>query len=383
MLPVSEIQRGEYIDLPRLRRTIDEGPYDAVIVVSPENVPYYSGFYNFDLRGIPERLHYVVWPRGGEPAFVVTDKRRQFLAPGETFIADVRGYQGEQPADSAAVVAQVLQDRGITSGTVGYEGRSLPAAQLDELRRRLPAIEFVDAFAFLERPRLLKTPAEIARIEELTRWTTEAIDTAFAAARPGDTEREVVARMQYELLSRGADMIAFPAFGAGNRTGYFHPLAGDRPIERGMLMKTDFGGYKDGYFSDVARTVSMGRATQLQRDTYARLQAIKHGTVDFIKPGVLASEVANHTRDLYRRHGLDFKWAIIGHGIGLGVHESPQIYPWVDEPIRAGMAMMIELGYTDYPNDSYHIEDLIVVTESGAEYRSDFSRHEQLWEIGV
>jgi Xaa-Pro aminopeptidase len=383
MLSADQIERGKYIDLERLKRTIDEGPYDAVIVVSPENVPYYSGFYNFDLRGIPERVHYVVWPRGGEPAFVVTSKRKQFLNPGETFITDVRAYEGELPADSIAVVAEVLRERGVERGTVGYEGRAFPAGHMAELRQRLPKVEFVDAFGFLESPRLIKTPAEIALIEELTAWTTDAIDAAFAEARPGDTERAVVARMQYELLKNGADMIAFPAFGAGERTGYFHPLGGARVVERGELMKTDFGGYRDGYYSDVARTVCMGPASDQQKDTYVRLQEIKHRTVDFIKPGVLASEVANYTREQYRELGLEFKWAIIGHSIGLGIHESPQIYPWVHEPILPGMAMMIELGYNDYPRDSYHIEDLIVVTERGAEYRSDFSRHETLWEVGV
>ena len=97
---------------------------------------------------------------------------------------------------------------------------------------------------------------------------------------------------------------------------------------------------------------------------------------------MLASEVARLGRQAYADLGLDYKWAILGHGIGLGVHESPQIYPWIDEPILPGMAMMIEVGYSDYPNDSFHVEDLIVITETGAEYRSDYSKHEPLWEIG-
>src|SRR5262249_4024494 len=151
----------------------------------------------------------------------------------------------------------------------------------------------------------------------------------------------------------------------------------------GMLIKTDFGGLLEGYYSDVARTVCMGRASDRQKDVYARLQEIKHATIDFIKPGVLASEVALRTRQLYEQQGLEFRWAIVGHSMGLGIHESPQIYPWVHEPILPNMAMMIELGYNDYPRDSYHVEDLIVVTERGAEYRSDYSRHARLWEIGL
>lgn len=383
MLSEGQIERGKYVDIGRIKKTIDESPYDAVIVMSPENGPYYSGFWNFDLRGIPERIHYVLWPKGGEPAWVVPDKRKNFLVPGETFIEDVVPYTGEEVADSINVLADAMKGRGVAAGKVGFEGRNFPAGHLMGLRDRLPQARFEDAFKLLESVRLVKTAAEIEVLERLTGWTTGAIDAAFAAAKPGDTERAIVSRMQYELLMRGADMMAFPVLGAGERTGYFHGLATDKVVEPGMLIKTDFGGFCEGYYSDVARTVCMGKASDRQKDVYAKLQEIKHRTVDFIKPGVLASAVADHTRGLYQQLGLEYKWAIIGHSIGLGIHESPQIYPWVHEPILPGMAMMIEIGYNDYPHDSYHVEDLIVLTERGAEYRSDYSKHETLWELGV
>lgn len=382
MLDASQCLRGKYVDIDRLQKTINDGPYNAVVVMSPENVPYYSGFYNFDLRGIPERIHIVVWPRGGEPAFVVVERRKRTLLPGETFLTDIVGYQGEG-LESAPVVAEVLVDRGVAEGRIGIEGRQFPAGLLQDLQQRLPNAQFEDAFAFLESVRLIKTPAEVETLTQLAAWTTDAIDTAFGAAKPGDTERSVAARMQYELLKNGAEMIAFPTFGAGDRSGAFHGLPTDKPIEEGMIFKTDFGGFRDGYFSDLARTAVMGKATDRQRDIHAKVTEIKHRIVHGIRPGMLASEAAQLGRQAYADLKLEYKWAILGHSIGLGIHESPQIYPWVDEPILPGMAMMIEVGYNDYPHDSFHVEDLIVITESGAEYRSDYSKHERLWEIGI
>lgn len=382
MVDVSSTIRGKYVDIDRIQRTVSEGPYDAVVVVSPENVPYYSGFYNMDIRIIPERIHIVVWPRDGDPAFIVTERRASTLIPGDTFITDVVTYQGEGP-DSMRALADVLADRGVASGRIGYEGRNFRAGHYQELMRRLPDLRMEDAFSFLESVRLIKTPAEAELIERLTAWTTAAIDTAFAAAKPGDTERSIAARMQYELLKNGADMINADVFGAGQRSGSFHPLPTDTPVENGMIITTDFGGLFDGYLSDVARTAVMGKATDKQRDTYARVSEAKHRIVDYIRPGMLASEVANFGRQAYADVGLEFKWAIIGHSIGKGIHESPQIYPWVDEPILPGMVMMIELGYHNYPDDSFHLEDLVVITDRGAEYRSDFSRHETIWELGL
>ena len=72
---VSPWKRTSYVSIDRIRHAIDEGPYDGVIALSPENVPYFSGFYNMDLRLLPERMHIAVWPKGGEPAFIAVQRR--------------------------------------------------------------------------------------------------------------------------------------------------------------------------------------------------------------------------------------------------------------------------------------------------------------------
>ena len=374
-------ERLEYVDLDRIRRTIDGGPYDAVVVMSPENVPYYSGFYNMDLRSIPERVHFVVWSPHTDPTFVVIDRRASSLKPEDTFVADVRGYEGEA-YDSIRVLAAVLTERGAAAGRVGIEGRNFPAGHLMELQRLLPQARFEDAFFFLESVRLVKTPAEVDVITRATKAAMDAVDTAFRAAKPGDTERAISARMQYELLLNGCDQIAFPVFGAGDHTGWFHGLATDMPVEEGMILKTDFGGLLDGYYSDIARTAVMGRATDHQRDLHHKVTEVKHRIVAAIRPGMAASEVSHIGIQAYADLGLEFKWNILGHGLGLGVHESPQLYTWIDDPLQPGMVMMIETGYRDDPGDSFHVEDLIRVTETGAEYLLDVSPYEDIWELG-
>jgi len=189
-LNLAACTRAPYVDLDRIRRTIDEGPYDAVLALAPENVPYYSGFYNIDLRLLPERLHVCIWPRGGEPALVVVERRARLLRPDETYLTDIRGYQGEG-LDAMRAVAEVLRDRGVDKGLIGYEARSFPGGQLVELMRLLPGLRFEDAYHFLEGPRVIKTPAEVEVMTRVNRMTTDAIDTAFRAVRIGDTERSV------------------------------------------------------------------------------------------------------------------------------------------------------------------------------------------------
>ncbi len=380
-LNVQECARAAYVDIERIRRTVDEGPYEAVLALAPENVPYYSGFYNIDLRLLPERLHICIWPRGGEPALVVVERRARLLRPVETYIRDIRGYKGEG-VDAMRVVSEVLNDRGVTSGQIGIEARSFPAGQLLELMRLMPALRFEDSYHFLEGPRVIKTPAEIEVLTRVNRMTTNAIDTAFRGVRIGDSERSVMARMHAELIGNGADVVIAPLLAAGQRSGIWHATASDLRLEEGMVLKTDFGGLLDGYYSDIARTAVVGTASHRQRDIHARITEIKHRIVAGIRPGIPAGEVARIGIQAYQDLGLEFKWHILGHSLGLGVHEAPQLYPWVEEPVLTGMTMMIEVGYSDYPNDSFHVEDLIYVGANGAEYVTDATAHEKIWELG-
>lgn len=382
MLDISGCSRGKYIDIERIRKTIDEGPYDAVIVSSPQSVPHYSGFHNWDIKGLPERPHFVVWCKGAEPVFVVIERRKMLFSPGDTYISDVRTYKGEK-VDCVRAIVEVLEERGVTAGKIGIEGRHLAAMYLMALQERLPKVRFEDAYEFLERPRTIKTPAEIELLTRINRMTADAIDAAFLAAKPGDTERSIATKMESELLAMGGEMIFFHTFGAGHRSGAFHGLATDMRVEPGMIVKTDLGCTVDGYCSDIARTAVMGKASDWQKSVHSKLTEIKHRIVDFIKPGMPVSEVALFGRKAYKELGLEYRWHILGHGIGMAVHETPQIYPEIDEPILPGMVMMVELGYTDFPNESFQIEDPVLITDKGAQYLTDTSKHEKIWELGI
>ena len=381
MLEATKARRGKYTNIKRVYDCVQNGPYEALILMSPESIPYFSGFFNFDIRSLPERFHFVIWPRNDDPALVVIDRRKAALAPDDTFITDVRDYQGEG-LDCVRAVGDVLRSKRITRGKIGIEARHFPGGHLRELQRQFPDVEFDDALPFVEHIRAVRTPAEIDLLTRFARSTADAIDAAFGAAKPGDTEQKIAADMCYELLKRGAEHVAFCFLGSAERSGPFHGVATHDPVPAGRILKVDFGGILDGYWSDLAREVVLGKATPQLREMHQRVSEINRRVVAAIRPGVTASHVSRIGQAAYRELGLEFKWSILGHGIGTGTHETPQLYPWIEEPILEGMTMMIETGYQDPPHDSFHVEDLIVVTAQGAKYVTDVSTHETLWEVG-
>jgi Xaa-Pro aminopeptidase len=383
--------RPKYADVERIQRLIRESGFDAVIAAWPENVGYLSGFYHPDMWVNWERLHIVVWPAEGEPGFVVPQMRADLWNGADTapfitdedsrpFIADIRGFEGEQ-LDMVRAVADVLIDRGLTAGRVGVEFRSLPVKVSAELTRLLPRLVQSDGWPLLNQLRQVKTPAEVEVMTRANRLTADLLEDALRNVRPGQTEREIGAKLAGELFSHGADELSHSILGVGPRAASWHPWPTGLKLVEGMLIRSDWGIRMDGYTSDIARSAVVGKASTEQKDTFARLSEAHDTVVAAVKPGVLASDLAALARREYARLGLEFRWGLIGHGIGLVIHEEPQLLLDVHDPIVEGMTMEIELGYFG-DGGGYHIEDLIHVTASGAINLTQVDPNRKLIESG-
>jgi Xaa-Pro aminopeptidase len=367
-------RKAKYADVDRIARLLEESEFDAMIAAWPENVGYLSGFYHPDMRVNWERLHIVVWPAGGEPAFVVPRMRADLWSDSDSvpfitaedsvpFIADVRGFDGEE-LDMVRAVVDVLTERGVVNGRLALEFRSLPVKVSLELARLLPGLTQHDAWPLLNTIRQVKTPAEVEVLERANTMTAATLEEILGTARAGETERELGARLAAQLYARGADELSHSVFGVGPRASSWHPWPTDQRLEEGMLIRSDWGVRIDGYTSDIARNAVVGRASREQRDVFARLSEAHDSVVAAVKPGVLASDLSALARRRYAQLGLEYRWGLIGHGIGLVIHEEPQLLLDVHDPIVEGMTMEIELGYFG-DSGGYHIEDLIHVTADG------------------
>ncbi|MEV5778724.1 Xaa-Pro peptidase family protein [Streptomyces antimycoticus] len=360
---------GSFADTERIRTLLDTSHFDAVVSTWPENTHYLSGFYHPDMRLTWERLHIVVWPAGGEPVYVAPSARADTWngidsgtwAPEESRprISDIRGYQGEQE-QMVDVVAEALTGMGITSGLIGVEHRATPYKIIEGLQRRLPALGYADAWPLLNEMRKVKTPAEVELLTQVNQLTARHLESGLKSIRAGETERAVASRVTDALMREGAQELTHSIFGGGCRAGQWHPWPGTATLENGMLIRTDWGVRINGYCSDIARTAVVGTATREQRTRFDRISAVHDIVVEAARPGVVARELVELARREYERHGEEFRWSIVGHGIGLVLHEEPQLTIEYDEPLVEGMTLEIELGWVD-PAQGFHIEDFVHV----------------------
>src|ERR1051326_4641083 len=183
-------------------RYLAEANLDAAVVVSTENVYYSSGTLILTQRMIPTRLALVVWTPTSEPTMIVCTLEESQVRD-ESWIRDIRGYV-EFVESPVAVLAQVLNEKGLGRGRIGVETRAFTARYYRELVTLLPNASLVDADEIFDGVRMIKSPEEITLLARGAKATDTAIRVSFESAHLGSTELEMRDVMVRELLAAGA-----------------------------------------------------------------------------------------------------------------------------------------------------------------------------------
>ncbi len=351
----------------RLRRAGEaaaEHGTDVLFVTPGTDLRYLTGFTGAS----HERLTCLIVPAAGHrapPALVVPKLEAPGFAdiPLEALgIELVTWTDGDDPHLLVSDLAG-----GPTTMSVDDD---MPARHVLALRDAFPDIAQSLAGPVLRTLRMRKDPAEVARL----RAAGEAIDRVHARMgewlQPGRTEAQVGADITAAILAEGHAEAAFVIVGSGPNGASPHHDVSDRVIEPGDVVVIDIGGpLPDGYNSDCTRTYAVGGEPAAEvKETYAVLQAAQERAVAAVRPGVTAASVDRAARGPITEagHGARFIHRT-GHGIGLDVHEEPYIVDGNDLVLEPGMAFSIEPGI--YTPDSWgaRIEDIVVVTDEGAE----------------
>jgi Xaa-Pro aminopeptidase len=285
-------------------------------------------------------------------------------AVAESWIEDVHAFV-EFENSPIELLAQVLEDKGLHDRRIGIELGYLSARLFAELSDLLPKATFVSCDGLFSQARIVKTPAEIELLGRAARATEEALMETLSSVRPGDTEKSMANRLASSLLDNGAGEIIFLYINAGPNTGFPHCRATDYRARMGDVVKSDVGGYFDGYLSDVARTAFLGRPSDEARSIYERLIQVHHETIAAAVPGNTAAQVFFTARKAYASVDLNFPLPHAGHSVGIAAHEWPMLSPAHDVELLPDTLLYIESRVRWPGKVGYHIEDLIHVTMDG------------------
>ena len=350
--------------LERISRALQADGLDAVLVSSPAGTCYLSGCYLLTQTVIPEREAYVLITAEGRASYLVCNIEAA-SARHSSRIEAIHTYVefAELPARAAAAM---IQAAGLGRARIGLEAHALARHSWQALQEALPGAQLAPWDARLQQQFMLKSDFEIDALEQAGRATQQAIEAGLSGAEPGSRELDVANRVLQGIMAAGI-MPLFNVFAAGPKMLQAHAEAGLRLLQPGEIVRLDMGGRssESNYLSDMARTAVVGRPDAGQSAAYAALYEIQTAVIEAARPGTPAGELFSICQAGFERHGLPFGMPHIGHGMGIGLHEAPMLHPGNQTLLQPGMVLNIE-PFLALPerNESYHVEDLLVVTEA-------------------
>jgi Xaa-Pro dipeptidase len=283
-----------------------------------------------------------------------------------------RGAGFRRPAtfdrsDALILLREVAEAMGLSRARIAVELRAVPAADAPALSAALPEAVLSDGSHLLDRLRAVKSPREIALLREAGAITEAALAALIPAMRGGATR----AALGRAFLSHVAAAPASAPLTAWEYVGFGpSPWATRDPLQPGDAVKADVGAVVGGYTADLARSFTLGPAPRLARELHAALLAGFRAGRPLFRPGTRLADI--HATVLRAVHDAGFPSYARGHfGHGLGASIWSEEWPYVaadsDAVLEPGMVMAFETPWYVDGIGGVIIEDMLLITEDGAE----------------
>ncbi len=352
----------------RLAKLSELSQEDVIAFVPGANMVYFTGLH-FHLSERP----IVALQKGDELSFIIPGlevlqlEQRPDLNARAFAWNDEDGYMG---AFQEAVSELELED-----ATLAVDGKTMRVFEWLAFQLAESSLAVRDVGDDLLKIRARKTPEEIDLMRRAVHISEEALRHVIAWVKPGMTESAIAEKLCAELSIAGSEAIAFAIVLTGPNSALPHGTPGDRELGPDDLLLIDYGGMVNGYPADITRTFCFGSpAEELQKIHAIVLEANKAARA-IAGPGVPCGEVDRAAREVIEKAGYgEYFTHRTGHGLGLEVHELPQIAQGVEEILEPGMVFTIEPGVYIPDLGGVRIEDDVAVTENGIEVLTSFPR---------
>lgn len=335
--------------LSKIREKLAENGLDAMLITDEKNQRYATDFEFTDGAVLITR----------ERAFLFTDSR--YIEAAEKSVSpEVELRLFSVGKSLTELIKQELDGCGVKK--LGGEQFSLPHGMYLDYEKKL-GTELIPSQGIFIRLRAIKDERELEYMREAQRIAEKALDDVLHILRPGITERDVAAEITYRLLKHGGEGNSFaPIAVSGARSSLPHGVPSDKPLEAGDFVTMDFGCVKNGYCSDMTRTVAIGFATDKMKNVYDTVLRAQLAGIAAAHAGVTGAEIDGAARKVIADAGCgEYFGHAFGHSLGLDIHEAPSASPASTTAMPEGAVISAEPGIY-LPNEfGVRIEDVLVL----------------------
>ena len=255
------------------------------------------------------------------------------------------------------------------SARVGIDTGSMSLSVFIALSKTLKeldgAFEIVYTDGEIKKLRAVKDASEIAALRKAQELTDAGFAYMCEFMRPGLKEFEVALELEHYMRSQGSDGVSFDTIAAtGANSANPHAVPGETIIQKGDFLVLDFGAKWDGYHADMTRTVCFGTPSDTQREIYEVVKQAHEAAATSIAPGKTEGEIYAVAGDIIAGAGYgDYFGHGLGHGVGLEIHEYPNLKPTCTDVLQAGSLVTVEPGIYLTGIAGCRLEDFGLVNE--------------------
>lgn len=342
-----------------LRRRLSKAGLSGLIVTHLPDVRYLAGF------------------TGSSAALAVTRRAARFFTDGRYRAQSAEEVKGAQVAivsgpPAVAAVQWLAAQPG--AEFAGFDPTHTTVAELSRFRAELPSKlrpAFLTPLAspLIEPLRLIKDEDELKLMARAALIGCELFEHILTVIRPGAQEIEIAAELEHQARIKGAEGMSFETIVAsGERSALPHGKATTAPLPRRGFVTLDFGIIREGYCSDMTRTVCLGKPKAEERSAYEAVLEAQESAVAAVAAGVSSGDVDEAARSILRKAGMADAFShSTGHGVGLEIHESPRVGAGQKTKLQTGMVVTIEPGVYWPGKFGIRIEDMVAVAKSGGQ----------------
>lgn len=252
--------------------------------------------------------------------------------------------------------------------SLGGEEESLPYAsylRYEEILGR----ELIPAQHIFNELRASKSGEEQKYMRHAQTIAEKALEDVLGIIKPGVCERDIAAEITYRLLKHGGEGNSFdPIAVTGLNSSMPHGVPGDTIVKNGDFVTLDFGCIKNGYCSDMTRTVAVGYATDEMKTVYATVLSAQRAGINIARAGIPGKLIDLAARSVIENAGYgEYFGHSFGHSLGLNIHESPSASPVCETVMPVGAVISAEPGIYIPNKFGVRIEDVLILGENGCE----------------
>lgn len=319
-------------------------------------------FYNSDSSKVNPNLHYFSGYNGLGALILPRDKSPFLIVPGmelqrarKSAIKKVYLMEKEKFFES---VCRISKKNGLKTRNIAVDKNNFTLNSYKHFKKQFKNAKTKDVCLDCLKLREIKTEKEIKILKKSCSYADKILQKSIKEFRSFKTESEASAFLEYETKKNGLELSFNPIVASGSNGSVPHHEPSNAKIKKGFCV-VDFGVKYKGYCSDITRTIFAGDPNKKEKEIYHFLLEIQNKTINQIKNNKKCSELYGFAVKSFGKYKNNFTHGL-GHGVGIEIHELPNLTLNSKDRVRNNMVFTIEPGLY-FPNKfGIRIEDTVL-----------------------